>query len=209
MSRVLRDFLINFDSKKYPNIKTIHFHTNGQLFDEKMYNKMKGIHHLNLSTDISIDAASAEVYDKVRPPGNWERLMKNLQFIKGLDNLVLLGISMVVQQDNYKEMMPFIELGESLVHNGRNTFVEFKRPNHWPHLSDEQYKKICLDEIEPVRKKEFLKILSLVERKRMHHAKKSISPAINHNLQGYLAINNSPLARLSSKLSSMISFSGK
>lgn len=66
-SQSFRKFLLNFDAQKYPRLKTIHFHTNGQLFDEKMYEKMKGLHHLNLSTDISIDAASAEVYSKVRP----------------------------------------------------------------------------------------------------------------------------------------------
>jgi len=211
MSRVLRNFLINFDSKKYPNIKSIHFHTNGQLFDEKMYNKMKGIHHLKLSTDISIDAATSGVYGKMRPPGKWERLMKNLQFIKGLDNLVLLGISMVVQQENYKEMLPFVELGESLVHNNRETFVEFKRLSHWPHLSDQQYKKMGLDEIDPSMKKDFLEILHLVERKKMYNAKNKIWPAIHHNLQEYIvpgSVSTSPLGRLSSMLSSTLPYFG-
>ncbi|HXH18357.1 MAG TPA: radical SAM protein [Chitinophagales bacterium] len=185
MSRVFRNFLMNFDSKKYPHIKTIHFHTNGQLFDEKMYDKMKGLHHLRLSADISIDAATPDVYSKVRPPGSWERLMKNLQFIKKLDNLVLLGISMVVQQENYRQMLPFIELGESLVYKNRETFVEFKRARQWSHQSEEQYKKISLDNIPPSMKNEFIKILHQVERKRVYNAKNKIQPAIHHNLQEY------------------------
>lgn len=209
MSRVFRNFLINFDSKKYPNIKTIHFHTNGQLFDETMYNKMKGIHHLNLSTDISIDAASAEVYGKVRPPGNWNRLMKNLQFIKSLDNLVLLGISMVVQRDNYREMMDFVKLGESLVHGKRNTFVEFKRIRHDSHLTKEQFQQMSLDEMEPLQKQEFAAQLANLERKRIRHARKGILPTINHNLHGYftdpvLSEVSSPFERLSSAVASVI-----
>lgn len=169
---------------------------------------MPGIHHLKLSTDISIDAASAGVYDRVRPPGNWDTLMNNLQFIKKLDNLVLLGISMVVQQDNYKEMMPFIELAESLVYKKRTTFVEFKRIRRDPHLTDAQYAKMGLDEIDPVMKEEFLAQLMLVERKRLYHAKNRILPAINHNLHEYIAAPvtlpaASPLTRLSSMLSSL------
>lgn len=209
MSQVLRNFLLNFDSKKYPNIKSIHFHTNGILFDEKMYAKMKGIHHLKLSTDISIDAASAEVYSKVRPPGKWDKLMKNLQFIKGLDNLTLLGISMVVQQDNYREMLPFVELAESLVNPSRDTFVEFKRMRHWPHLSAEEYQKIGMDEVAPAMKEEFLKNLDWIEKKRNYNVKNKIKPYIFHNLQEYLAparATVSPLTRLTSMLSSALSF---
>jgi MoaA/NifB/PqqE/SkfB family radical SAM enzyme len=210
-SPVLRDFLINFDSQKYPNIKTIHFHTNGLLFDEKMYDKMKGIHHLRLSTDISIDAASADVYSKVRPPGNWNRLTQNLAFIKSLDNLVLLGISMVVQQDNYMQMEQFVELGESLVYKKRQTFVEFKRMRHDWHLSDQQYSKMGLEGMTDAMKEVFMKNLTAVERKRMYNAKNRIFPEIHHNLHEYLpppvVEAPSPFARLTSKISSMVPFS--
>ncbi len=186
MSRVFRNFLMNFDQVRYPNIKTIHFHTNGQLFDEKMYEKMKGIHGLRISTDISIDAASAEVYAKVRPPGGWERLMSNLHFIKGLDNLVLLGISMVVQRDNFREMLTFIELGEKLVKRNRQTFVEFKRPRQYNHLTDAQYAEIDLEQLDASEKQEFLEILVEVERKRLLNARRGVLPAINHNLHEFL-----------------------
>lgn len=186
MSQVFREFLFNFDSKKYPNIKTVHLHTNGQLFDEKTYSQMKGLHDINLSTDISIDAASADVYDVVRPPGNWNKLMRNLEFIKKLDNLVLLGISMVVQQANYRQMMQFVELGESLVYRKRNTFVEFKRIRHDPHLTREQFQQIGIDEMPMNMKDEFINELYKIEKKRIWNAYNNIRPAINHNLQEYI-----------------------
>jgi MoaA/NifB/PqqE/SkfB family radical SAM enzyme len=210
MSQVFRNFLINFDKHKYPNIKTIHFHTNGQLFDEVLYAKMKGLHHLNISTDISIDAASPAVYHKVRPPGNWDRLMKNLQFIKQIDNLVLLGISMVVQKENYQEMPAFIELGESLVHNNRNSFVEFKRLRQYYGVSDQDYKRISLDSADALMTEDFLNILNRVEAKRKYNAKNSIRPDINHNLQEYIIPekeNISSLTRLTTMLSSKDIFS--
>jgi molybdenum cofactor biosynthesis enzyme MoaA len=187
MSSVFRDFLINYDSKKYPNIKRIHFHTNGLLLDEKMYEKMKGLHHLDLSVDISIDAASEAVYTKVRPPGKWDKLMKNLQFIKTLPNLKLMGISMVVQQDNYKQMMDFIALGESLVYKRRATFVEFKRMRKDPHLSAAQYATMGLDDLTPDMRQEFETVLTAVEVKRQQNAQLGRLPAINHNLQEFLS----------------------
>jgi len=203
MSKRFREFLIHFDSKKYPNIKTIHLHTNGQLFSEQMYNKMKGIHHLNISTDISIDAASAEVYGKVRPPGNWNTLMKNLQFIRKLDNLVLFGISMVVQQDNYGQMPDFIRLGESLTYKRRPTFVEFKRIRHDSHLTDEQFQKIGIDEMDAQRKGEFSEILKTVEKKRFLNAQLDRQPAIYHNLHDYITepvkVRVSPFQKVAAK----------
>ncbi|MCW5906335.1 MAG: SPASM domain-containing protein [Chitinophagales bacterium] len=186
ISKVFRPFLFDFNSNKYPRIKTIHFHTNGLLFTPEMYGKMKGIHHLRISTDISIDAASEEVYNKVRPPGNWNTLMENLQFIKQLDNLVLLGISMVVQQDNYRQMPDFIKLAESLARGKRATFVEFKRIRHDPHLTAEQYQLMGIDEMDEQHKKEFVEILVEVEKKRLYNARKHIQPSIRHNLHEYL-----------------------
>ena len=184
MSKVFRNFLFNFDSKKYPRLKYIHFHTNGQLFDERTYNKMPGIHHLRLSADISIDASTPDVYSRIRRLGNWEKLMENLSFIKNLDSMGFLGISMVVQQDNYKQMLPFIELGETLVKGDRETVVEFKRPRQWGHLSNKEFKKISMDHADT--KEEFLEILRAIEAKRAYNAANNILPSIQHNFQEYI-----------------------
>lgn len=186
MSRVFRNFLIDFDITKYPALKTIHFHTNGQLFDERMYAKMPGIHGLRLSVDISIDAAGPEVYGKVRPPGDWTLLMRNLQFIKNIDNLILLGISMVVQPANFREMPAFVKLGESLVSGGRQTFVEFKRPRNYSHLSEEEFSQLDIGQLPPDEMTLFQGILTEIERKRLFNARRGILPAINHNLQEFL-----------------------
>jgi len=112
--------------------------------------------------------------------------MRNLEFIKKLDNLVLLGISMVVQQANYRQMMQFVELGESLVYKKRNTFVEFKRIRHDPHLTREQFQQIGIDEMPDNMKAEFISELYKVEKKRIRNAYSNIRPAINHNLQEYI-----------------------
>jgi MoaA/NifB/PqqE/SkfB family radical SAM enzyme len=184
-SPTFRKFLTEFDSKKYPSIKRIHLHTNGLLFDEKTYLQMKGLHGIELSTDISIDAASARVYSKVRPPGKWEKLMRNLDFIKRLDNLVLLGISMVVQKQNHHELLDFAQLGENLVYKNRPTFVEFKRMRHDPHLTNDLFKELSVDTASKEIKDAFQRHLVALEEKRLIHAKFGLQPEIRHNLQYY------------------------
>lgn len=186
MSSVFRKFLLEFDSKKYPNIKTVHLHTNGQLFDEKTYLQMKGLHNIRLSTDISIDAASADVYAKVRPPGQWDRLLKNLDFIKRLDNLVLMGISMVVQRQNSHQLIDFAALGESLVHKNRATFVEYKRMRHDPHMTDAAFEQMSVERASTEENEVFQQQLVELERKRLLNARYGKLPEIRHNLQVYL-----------------------
>lgn len=185
MSKVFRNFLLNFDKKKYPSIKKIHLHTNGQLFTEKNYMEMKGLHDIELSTDISIDAASAAVYSKVRPPGDWKKLKRNLDFIKKLDNLVLLGISMVVQKENHNELIPFSELAENLVYRNRPTFAEYKRMRHDPHMTLDLFKEISIENASEKVKKEFQKQLIALEQKRLINANFGIKPEIRHNLNYY------------------------
>jgi MoaA/NifB/PqqE/SkfB family radical SAM enzyme len=186
MSKVFRRFLFDFDKNKFPKLKQMHFHTNGLLFDEKTFNKMKGVHHLRLSTDISIDAATKDTYQKVRPPGDWDTLQTNLQFIKGLPQMQEIGVSMVVQQDNYHEMEPFVELGRSLSSKGRFTFVEFKRARQYQHLNDAQYAKIRIEGLPPAAFQEFKEIVTRIDSLRRVHELEHKTPAIRHNLHEFL-----------------------
>jgi hypothetical protein len=84
---------------------------------------------------------------------------------------------MVVQQDNYKEMLDFIKLGESFPLYTEGTFVEFKRPRQWGHLSDEQYEKI-----EVINNEEFKDLMSLVELKKVMGGPLTV----RHNLQEFV-----------------------
>jgi len=66
---------------------------------------------------VSIDAAKAETYEKLRWPGKWATLMSNLEFIAGLrrsGEIRSFCINFVVQKENYREMIDFVELGTQL-----------------------------------------------------------------------------------------------
>jgi len=185
--KLFRSFLKNFNPEDFPKLRLMHFNTNGQLFNKYYWKEMLGLHKIRVSTDISIDAANSETYAKLRYPGDWDKLMENLQFIKKLENLDCLGISMVVQYDNYKQMLDFIKLGESLVYNDRYTFVEFKRIRNFGHFDSEEFKKISMGEsITSDERVEFLNIINEVDKIKKYHSKYNIYPIIRHNLQEFI-----------------------
>jgi organic radical activating enzyme len=142
-SKSFRQFLINLDSKKFKNLKSIHLHTNASLWDESMWNKMKSIHPYVNSCEISIDAATKETYeDKTRIGGNWETLMSNLKFITKIPTIKFYSFSFVVQDTNYNEMYDFYKMIETLM-NERETQTEYdvfyNKITNWGTYTDNEF----------------------------------------------------------------------
>ncbi|NHQ85781.1 radical SAM protein [Iodobacter sp. HSC-16F04] len=96
----------------------IHLHTNAQLWDEAMWNKLpESVRERCKTCEISIDGTSAATYELNRRGGDFNRLLNNLEFIAGLKRerkLLYLKIHMVVQENNYHEMPDFVALGRRL-----------------------------------------------------------------------------------------------
>ena len=110
-SRSFRRFLKNFDKEKFKDLNLIHLSTNGNLFTPEAWDEIKNSREFIKICEISIDAATKDTYEnKVRLNGEWDKLMKNLKFIIELDSIQFLRFSFVVQQKNYKEIVPFIEM---------------------------------------------------------------------------------------------------
>lgn len=134
-SKFLREFLIGFDRERFPSIETVHLHTNAILWTPALWERMVGLHEIDVTTDISIDAARPPTYEIVRQPAKWERLVENLAFIGSLGNVRSIGISMVVSQVNIDEVCEFHDFGATLAAaSDRFTFVEYKRVRRrWDH----------------------------------------------------------------------------
>jgi len=139
-SKIFRDFLINFDGKKHPNIQ-INLQTNGVMFTRKMWDMMSKCHD-NINTIlVSIDAASEETYDKIRVGGNWKILMENIRMLSDFKNDRLfdfLRLDFVVQVQNYKEIPEAVMLAESL--SGVDA-VSFSIITDWGTWPREEYEK--------------------------------------------------------------------
>jgi MoaA/NifB/PqqE/SkfB family radical SAM enzyme len=166
-SKPFREFLINFDPKKYPKLENIHLHTNASLWTEKMWNSMPNIHKYVKSCEISIDAATKETYENVvRLNGNWENLLERLEYIKTIKTIKKIRTSFVVQQSNYKEINKFADLIYKIL--GNKSYIFYIKINNWGTFTHEEYKNaqiwdknhpehnIFLEEINNVHYKPFV-----------------------------------------------------
>lgn len=105
-SIVYRYFMLK--TKDLRNIK-YSIQTNGLLI-KKNFHKFKHITDNLTQIGISIDGASKSTYEELRQGGVWEKLLENLEFLKTIKKFKT-HFHFVVQQKNYHEIEPFIELG--------------------------------------------------------------------------------------------------
>jgi organic radical activating enzyme len=102
------------NAQEFPDLK-IDLHTNGQLWDERAWKEL-GLAGRVRNAHISIDAATADTYAFARRGGSFERLLKNLEFVRQLrrsGEIKELEFSMVVQSRNFREIPAFIRLGKN------------------------------------------------------------------------------------------------
>ena len=153
----IRNFLYNFDASKYPNLR-ITILTNGQHFDEQTWDKMKKGRSAIKSVQVSIDAATKEVYESIRIGGSFEKLRKNLDFISQLrkqNHIDEFIISFVVNAINFSEMDTFVDLGKEL---GCDQ-VYFSFIVDWGAVSQEEYAELAVHLRTHKRHEEFRKKL--------------------------------------------------
>jgi hypothetical protein len=129
--------------EKYPNTKNLHLHTNGNGWTEKMWNSLQNLHSIpRITAEISIDACTKETYEQIRVGGNWDILYKNLQFIfTKIPNLDFVRLTFVVQNNNYMEMVGFVQMADYLQKlNNIKTEVNFIHINNWGTFTEPQFK---------------------------------------------------------------------
>lgn len=154
-----RNYLRNFNPKKYPKLKSIHLHTNASMWNKEMWESMPKIHKYVKTCEISIDAGTKDTYEnKTRIGGDWDNLINNLRFISTLP--ISVKTSFVVQDNNYMEMELFYNLMYSIFGNNVNVF--FGKITNWGTFSEGEFKlKQVWDSEHPEHqlfKKEFNKI---------------------------------------------------
>ena len=129
-----RDIIRSIDPKKMDQLKHIHLFSNAQLWTEKNWAKIKNIHPLVKTAEISIDAATAETYAINRRGGNFDKLLDNLSFISTLP--ISVQINFVVQENNYREMPAFIEIGQK-----HGFDIYFSSIVNWGTFSDKEFRR--------------------------------------------------------------------
>lgn len=158
-SPFFRKWLQTMKREHMPNLKKINLHTNAQLWTPKMWSTIsKDIQQLVESSEISIDAASSETYSINRRGGTFERLLENLEFVSMLRRsgpLVWVGISMVVQENNFMEMPDFVRLGKRFGFDS----VYFSQLANWGTYSEEEFRSRAVHLPTHPRHSEFVDLL--------------------------------------------------
>ena len=132
-----RNYLRNFNPKKYPKLHSIHLHTNASMWNKEMWDSMPNVHKFVRTCEISIDAGTKDTYEnKTRLGGNWDNLLNNLKFINTLP--IYVKASFVVQDTNYMEMETFYNLMYSIF--GKKVNVFFGKITNWGTFSEGEFK---------------------------------------------------------------------
>jgi molybdenum cofactor biosynthesis enzyme MoaA len=112
-SKHYRSILAALNRTEYPDLY-LYLITNGQLLTADRWSQFPDLPEMIDILSVSIDAARAETYERLRRPGKWPLLMQNLELMAEMrrtGSLRRLQINFVVQEENYREMHEFIELG--------------------------------------------------------------------------------------------------
>ncbi len=122
--------------------KQITIRSNGTLFNKTNWELIANKFNI-INVEISVDAATAETYQKIRRGGNFKVLMENLNMISELHRRKQINrflLYFVVQRDNFREMSAFVELGTQL---GVDE-IQFQRMDYFRHIPKSEYKKQCM-----------------------------------------------------------------
>lgn len=135
-SRHFWDFLCGEELLKYPNLN-LYIMTNGQLFNQYHWNKLSHIHNKIKTIHVSIDAACEQTYLLNRAPGKWDVLLNNMKFISELKQQFgfKLTTAFVIQQNNWRELIDFINLSKSWDVNS----IHLAPIANWYTFSSEEY----------------------------------------------------------------------
>lgn len=115
-SQLIRNLIRDYRHKKGQTFKIT---TNGLLLKKIIPNS--SIRSAISNFSISVDAGSAEVYEKVRRPGKWSILLENLEWLfenKKQSNVIL---SFVLQKTNFRDIPAFLELCKKFNFDGSIT----------------------------------------------------------------------------------------
>lgn len=131
--------------------------SNGMLFNRKNWERFsRRFDTQKIMLTVSVDAASKEIYESIRRNGDFDILKKNMEFASGLrkeGTLCYFRMNFVVQRDNYREMVPFVEWGKRL---GVDE-VFFTKILNWGVYTDEEFTQISMMERDGVTPKPELK----------------------------------------------------
>lgn len=175
-SKTMMRFMREFDASKFPKLKKIHLHTNGTLWNKNSWKAISKVHKYISTCEISMDAGTKEVYNKVRLGGDWDILMSNIDFILTINSIKSIRFSFVLQERNYKDMENFYKLIHSKLKDTDKKYEIFFNPIvEWGEFeSQNNFDKQEIHNPNHPNHSDFL-----IELKKIHR-KKNVTHGLNH-----------------------------
>jgi len=136
-SKQYEQFLYTITKSEFPKLKLIFF-TNAQLLTPDRWKKFSNLWGMNIQIGVSIDAASKEVYEKLRRGGKWEILCSNMEYISSLKtagHIREITLRFVVQKENAHQLEGFVELGKKWNADS----IRFQRLGNYGTFSEEAF----------------------------------------------------------------------
>lgn len=130
--------------------------SNGMLFTPANWERFAKNKTGKVMLTVSIDAASKRTYEQIRRNGNFDILKKNMEYAASLrksGELCYFRMNFVVQRENYLEMIPFVQWGETL---GADE-VFFTKILNWGTYTVEEFAQISMMEADGITPKAELK----------------------------------------------------
>lgn len=130
--------------------------SNGMLFTPENWSFLEKRYH-KISMEVSIDATHPDTYRKLRG-GDLHKLRRNMEFASRLrmqNRLNRLSISFVIQVDNYREMVDFVDYGNSI----HADFIHFMKINSWGHIPSDKFLEMDVYDERNIHHNEFVNIL--------------------------------------------------
>ena len=115
-SKHYRSILAALNRTEYPGLY-LYLITNGQLTSAERWRQFPDLLEMIDILSVSIDAARADTYERLRHPGKWGSLMKNLELIAEMRRTGAIRrfeVNFVVQEENYREIPEFVALADRL-----------------------------------------------------------------------------------------------
>lgn len=137
-STLLLQFLARIDINLFPNL-TLNIQTNGLLCPTKWHQLGEFSTRIKRIT-VTIDAASKDIYEKLRRGGKWEDMLAAMEFLqlKKEELGFSLHSRMVAQYDNYKEILDFFNLSKSY----NADVVEYMRISNWGSFTSHEFTQV-------------------------------------------------------------------
>lgn len=130
--------------------------SNGMLFNQKNWERFVKGRTGKIMLTVSVDAATKQTYERIRRNGNFDVLKKNMEFAAGLRKsgaLCYFRMNFVVQRDNYREMVPFVQWGEEL---GVDE-IFFTKILNWGTYTQEEFEQVSMMEPDGITPKPALR----------------------------------------------------